>query len=198
MSKHLDLGCGRIPRNPYGATELYGVDIRTGLAPEIPATIVAANLALEPIPFPDDSFESVSAYDFLEHVPRVALDFSSNTSVFPFVRLMNEIWRVLKPEGRLYAVTPAFPSEKALRDPTHVNLITAKTHRYFTAQEPLGRMYGFDGAFRVIRHAWVHPRGDYEPARPGLVRLLRNLGERMAGEQSHLIWEFAAVKPRSG
>ena len=28
MNKHLDLGCGRFPRNPLNQTELFGVDIR--------------------------------------------------------------------------------------------------------------------------------------------------------------------------
>jgi len=27
MSKHLDLGCGTVPRNPYGRDELFGVDL---------------------------------------------------------------------------------------------------------------------------------------------------------------------------
>ena len=27
MSKHLDLGCGRFPRNPLNQSELFGVDI---------------------------------------------------------------------------------------------------------------------------------------------------------------------------
>ena len=29
------------------------------------------DLVVDPIPFPDDSFEYVTAYDFLEHIPRL-------------------------------------------------------------------------------------------------------------------------------
>ena len=29
-----------------------------------------ANLSIDPIPHPDSSFDSISAFDFLEHVPR--------------------------------------------------------------------------------------------------------------------------------
>ncbi len=195
MNRHLDLGCGLAPKNPYHASELYGIDIRARDANTVNATVVGANLAIEPIPFPDNHFDSVSAYDFFEHVPRVALDFSAKTSSFPFIQLMNEIWRVLKPDGLMYAVTPAFPNEKALRDPTHVNIITSKTHRYFTAPYLLGKMYGFNGTFKVIRQQWIHPRAEYEPQSPPILHRLRNLGERLVGEQSHLLWEFSAVKP---
>ncbi|WP_151448376.1 methyltransferase domain-containing protein [Lacisediminimonas profundi] len=191
---HLDLGCGLKPKNPYGYETLFGIDIRAREADPSGATVIGANLATQPIPFADDSFDSVSAYDFFEHIPRVALDYASNTSRFPFVELMSEIWRVLKPDGLLYAITPAFPSEKALRDPTHVNIITRKTHRYFTQPDVLGRMYGFKGQFQLVRQAWVHPRDAYEPMNPGIGRRLRNLTERLSGEQSHLIWELKAVK----
>lgn len=196
IKKHLDLGCGPVPKNPYGCEALYGIDIRAGETAGSKSIILGANLAIEPIPFPDNHFDSVSAYDFFEHVPRVALDYNSKLSHFPFIELMNEIWRVLKPDGRLYAITPAFPNEKALRDPTHVNIITAKTHRYFTAPQVLGKMYGFEGEFQKIRQAWIHPRDEYEPPHPGLLRMLRNLSEKLTGEQSHLLWEFSASKPK--
>ena len=68
MTRHLDLGCGPVPRNPYRRDELFGVDL-SGSTDSGP--IRRANLVMQAIPFGDDSFESVSAYDFLEHVPRV-------------------------------------------------------------------------------------------------------------------------------
>ncbi len=194
MRTHLDLGCGLSPKNPFGYDNLYGIDIRASEEEKSNATIVTANLAVEPIPFPDSYFNSVSAYDFFEHIPRVALDFNTKSSRFPFVELMNEIWRVLKPNGILYSVTPAFPSEKAFRDPTHVNIITKKTHRYFTSPDFLARMYGFHGNFNLLRQAWVHPRDLYKPKTSNLAELLRDMGKRLMGEQSHLIWEFEAKK----
>ena len=194
MRKHLDLGCGLTPKNPYDYEALYGIDLRAHEAKAGNAIVLGANLAMEAIPFPDNHFDAVSAYDFFEHIPRVALDYRSNTSKFPFVDLMSEIWRVLKPDGLLYAITPAFPNEKALRDPTHVNIITVKTHRYFTAPHLMARMYGFKGSFALVRQAWVHPRGIYEPNNPGLARRIKSLGEKIIGEQSHLIWEFSAIK----
>lgn len=67
MTKTLDLGSGPNPNNPYSADEVFGVDIRDDLGDNI----VAADLALGGIPFDNDSFEYVTAFQFIEHVPRV-------------------------------------------------------------------------------------------------------------------------------
>ncbi|MEY4884593.1 MAG: hypothetical protein RIS34_2447 [Pseudomonadota bacterium] len=195
VRRHLDLGCGIKPRNPYDCPELYGIDIRDGLSAPGVVRIVAANLSVQSIPFADSHFDSLSAYDFLEHVPRAALDYSSGTTHFPFVALMNEVWRVLKPGGTFYAVTPAYPHEKAFRDPTHVNVLAAKSHRYFTGPHLLGQMYGFTGEFRLIRQVRINPRGDYEPRYPGAARHLLRLLDGLVGRRSHLVWEMQAVKP---
>ena len=193
--KHLDLGCGARPKNPYNHEELYGIDIRSDLVDNGVCQVAVANLITGPIPFADNSFDSVSAYDFIEHIPRLAVDYASGTTRFPFIELMNEIWRVLKPDGMLYAVTPAFPDEKAFRDPTHVNVITKKTHRYFTEPYLMGEMYGFVGSFKVKRHCWIYPRGDYEPNPGGMGRMFQRLCDKLTMQQSHLIWEFLANKP---
>lgn len=190
-ASHLDLGCGERPKNPYGHPKLFGVDIRAGLHAPGVDRIEAANLSSEPIPFSDNQFDSVSAYDFLEHVPRVSLNAQGQTH-FPFIKLMDEIWRVLKPGGMLYAITPAYPHEKAFRDPTHVNIIAAKTYRYFTRPHLQARMYGFEGTFDLQRQVRLHPRGAYEP--PGLARAMLRQLDGVVGKRSHLLWELKAVK----
>lgn len=190
-ASHLDLGCGLRPKNPYGHAKVFGVDIRAGLQSPGVERIEAANLSCQPIPFPSNYFNSVSAYDFLEHVPRVHIDANGQTQ-FPFVQLMNEIWRVLKPSGMLYAVTPAFPHEKAFRDPTHVNIITKKTHRYFTRPGLEAAMYGFTGDFALHRQVRIHPRGAYEPK--GFSQALLRQLDGWVGKRSHLVWELQALK----
>lgn len=209
--RHLDLGCGKFPRNPYGRRELCGIDLRPA-----PAGVAfehrVANLVLEPIPYPDSSFASVSAYDFIEHVPRLLPTADGRETMFPFIRLMNEIWRVLAPGGRFYALTPAFPHPEAFTDPTHVNIITHKTHEYFSGEQPLGRMYGFNGHFKVLRVEWVdapyafsaiadspenrkRPTGTKRLA--GMVRgFFRRLRGKPAERKVYLLWEFEAAKPR--
>ena len=60
IERHLDLGCGARPRNPYGRRDLYGVDLYRPRT-DVDFEFAAANLALEPIPFASDLFGSVSS-----------------------------------------------------------------------------------------------------------------------------------------
>jgi SAM-dependent methyltransferase len=194
-TRHLDLGCGATPRNPYGCDELHIVDVVE--SPGIEATrLRIANLSIEPIPHQSSSFDSVSAFDFLEHVPRVLTTADGRSTRFPFIELMNEIHRVLAPGGRLYALTPAYPSGEAFQDPTHVNFITDQTWRYFCGEPPEGRGYGFTGQFRLIRNE----RALYPEAFTPLVpvnwrRRYRRWRLLRTGRLSHILWEFASVKP---
>lgn len=208
---HLDLGCGKFPRNPYARGTLCGVDIRA-LEGNEAFDYRIANLSLDPIPWPNDSFGSVSAFDFIEHVPRVLPDGEGGTR-FPFIELMNEAWRVLAPGGLFYALTPAFPHAAAFTDPTHVNIITAQTHEYFCGDSPLGRMYGFRGRFAPQRVHWTHPADAYgaipgspdnRAPRSGSQRAaaaLRTLSRRLRGldvdereGNVYLLWELKALK----
>ncbi|PXW94790.1 methyltransferase family protein [Sphaerotilus hippei] len=215
--RHLDLGCGRCPRNPYGRRQLCGVDLQALDPADLPDPSIqyrVANLVLHPIPWPDHSFASVSAFDFIEHVPRLIVTPSGTSTLFPFVRLMDEVWRVLAPGGRFYAITPTYPSIEAFQDPTHVNIITERTHAYFCGEQPMARMYGFAGRFSVRRAEWVDPsqhtsaRPDDSPPEPPepvswprrcahRIRdsLRRARGRPVRGPHAWFLWELEAVKP---
>jgi SAM-dependent methyltransferase len=148
-TKTLDLGCGVMPRNPYKCAETYGVDIRD----DLPNNIKSADLAVEKIPYPDDFFNVVTAFDFIEHVPRII--YNPNRR-FCFVELMNEIYRVLQPNGIFLSYTPAFPHDAVFRDPTHVNIITVETFPlYFDAKYKMAGMYGFRGNFEIVSQKWA-------------------------------------------
>jgi SAM-dependent methyltransferase len=143
----LDLGCGPEPRNPFEAQSVHGIDIRADGA----RGIRDADLAVEPIPHPDARFEFVTAFDFLEHVPRVLY---LPQRRFPFVVLMNEIWRVLKPGGYFLSSTPMVPFPWAFGDPTHVNPVAYDTFStYFDDRNRGAAMYGFHGSFQIVRQA---------------------------------------------
>lgn len=147
MTKSLDLGCGLKPKNPFKADELYGIDIR-----ESDERVLIADLAVESIPFESDFFDYCSAFDFIEHIPRIIY---APARKFCFVDLMSEIYRVLKPGGKFLSFTPAFPAPAAWRDPTHVNIITADTFPlYFDNKNCLAKMYGFKGGFEIERQQW--------------------------------------------
>jgi SAM-dependent methyltransferase len=196
-SRHLDIGCGAVPRNPYGRSETYGVDLVVPPGFE-PARFRRANLTIEPIPYDDSSFDSVSAFDFLEHVPRLLPTADGRSTRFPFIELMDEIHRVLRPGGLLYALTPAFPYPEAFVDPTHVNQISFGTCKYFCNPEPLARMYGYRGAFELLRNEWAQfPEALTASPALGWRRRLRRWRKRQRGQVSHLIWELACVKPEA-
>ncbi len=151
MTKALDIGCGLAPKNIFNAVEVYGVDVRD----DADANIVKADLVIEPIPFPDQMFEYVTAHDFLEHVPRVIY---APTRRNAFVEVMNEVWRVLKPGGHFLSFTPAYPQPAAFRDPTHVNIITEETFPlYFDDTYRWATAYGFKGSFQVVSQEWRGP-----------------------------------------
>jgi SAM-dependent methyltransferase len=191
-TRHLDLGCGPVPRNPYQQDELFGVDIApTENSSQI--IIRQANLTLQAIPFPDHYFDSLSAFDFLEHVPRVLPTPDGLSTRFPFIELMNEIHRVLRPGGILYALTPCYPAYEAFQDPTHVNIMTEKTHLYFTGEKPLGRMYGFSGQFEARKVEWVVHKDALTPLIPlNLSQQFRRMNYKLKNKFTHIAWEFIA------
>lgn len=142
-SASLDLGCGESPRNPFNTKQVYGLDIRENLE----KNIRYADLAVEALPFSDNMFDFVTAYDFLEHIPRVIY---LPERRFPFIQLMNEVYRVLKPGGIFFSRTPFYPISSAFTDPTHVNVITADTFpMYFDDKHTWAKMYGFSGKFKL-------------------------------------------------
>lgn len=164
-STTLDLGSGPDPRNPFRAETVFGVDIVDFGA----ENVRVADLARDPIPFPDNSMDYITAFDFLEHIPR--LIYIGTIRRAPFIEVMNEVHRVLRPGGVFHAQTPAFPRAEAFSDPTHVNTITEGTAAYFT--DPftmqLSKAYGFVGEFALLDQYW-----DSEA-------------------YYHLVWQFKAI-----
>lgn len=194
-TKHLDLGCGIAPRNPFRYQELYGCDIRDidESAVKLDFVYKKANLIQEPIPFPDQYFNSVSAFDFIEHMPRQFLG-AQGALINPFVTLMSEIHRVLIPGGRLIAITPAYPRPEAFQDPTHVNIITERTHTYFVGDNPYASIYGFKGKFEIVNIYWSAPKNAHNLLEPRWRKTIRNVEHRFFKEGlSHILWDLKAV-----
>ena len=105
----------------------------------------------EPWPFEADSFDEVHAYEVLEHLGRQG-DYRS------FFRDFGEIYRVLKPGGRLFATCPSRSSEWAWGDPSHTRLIQPE-HLVFLSQDEYAKQIGVT-AMTDFRWLW---KGDFEP-----------------------------------
>jgi SAM-dependent methyltransferase len=142
-SSTLDIGCGNIPRNPFSADKTFGIDIRENKE----KGIKFADLSVQSIPYEDAKFDFITAYDFLEHIPKVLYAPSLR---FPFVELMNEVYRTLKIGGIFFSHTPIHPFSLSYSDPTHVNVLTDQTFPLYFDDKIIGaKIYGFNGAFSV-------------------------------------------------
>lgn len=151
LNTALDLGCGKTPRNPFGAIRSQGIDLVAHESEDI----IACDLSTSGIPFAANSFDAITAFDFIEHIPRVAV--TDRGTRFPFIDLMSEIFRVLKPEGFFFSSTPAYPCKEAFQDPTHINIITEDTFPLYFCNETWARIYGFQGSFLFIAQEWCRP-----------------------------------------
>ena len=92
------------------------------------------DITLTPWPFEAGYFRGVKAHHILEHIERKFL-----------VPVMNEIWRILEPEGRCWLELPLFPTEDAIADPTHVSFFVSATFDYFVKDglfEEQRQLYG--------------------------------------------------------
>jgi len=108
----LDIACGTVKENGY-----LGVDKSTESNADIIHDLTKG------MPFCNNSAIEVRAYNFFEHL--------TNDQ---FIDLMWEIWRVLKPGGKVKFLVPHGLSETQIKDPTHRhNGFCEKTFTYFEA-----------------------------------------------------------------
>ncbi len=148
--KSLDLGSGPEPRNPFDATDVVGVDIRSYEM----HNVVYGDIASGALPFESEMFDYVTAYDVLEHIHRVTIS-SNGKQAFPLVMLMNEVFRVLKPGGIFFNIQPCYPMKEAFQDPTHVNIMTEDTIKLYFCDQAWARIYGYEGSFTMLEDGWI-------------------------------------------
>ena len=115
-------------------TDPRALDLGAGNAQHLPGAIrLDASLAVQPhvvadlnegLPFRDASFDTVGAYDVVEHVADL-------------VALVEEVHRVLAPGGVFLVTTPHFSSANAYTDPTHRRALGLRSFDYFGEGHPL-------------------------------------------------------------
>lgn len=151
----IDLGGGGNPQPGF-----VNIDIR-----DLPSVHVVHNLELFPWPLPDECANLVMASHLLEHINptppnaittalvKLLLDKKVITQaevdkyigeIAPgplFMRLMDEVWRILKPGGQFMAAFPYAGSPGFWQDPTHINGITEHTLAYFDPFEAGGYLF---------------------------------------------------------
>lgn len=113
----LDIGCGGSKQPGW-----VGMDIR-----EMPGVDIVHDVEAYPWPLPDDCVLTAMASHLVEHI---------NPARFGFINFMNEVWRVMKPDGEFMIAVPHGRSSGYLQDPTHCNPCNEATWAYFDPLEP--------------------------------------------------------------
>lgn len=159
MNRLLDLGCGAfdfehtIKGFKEEVDEIYGIDLQDFGNPHIKV----CDIVTDPFPFPDNYFTYVRAHNILEHIPKLIYYPKRR---YPFVEVMNEIHRVLVPDGKCEILVPVHPNISSFTDPTHVSHITLNTITgYFCIEgrylfEYCQAHYGYKGTFSVWEINW--------------------------------------------
>lgn len=104
-------------------------------------TDIVHNLEQFPWPFENDSVDEIISNNLFEHLPNL-------------VRTMEEIHRILKPNGLLKIAVPYYKHILAFTDPTHVRFFTKNTMDYFTYEGHYSKYNYFSKArFRIVHLA---------------------------------------------
>ena len=113
----LDIGCGENKNEGF-----VGMDMRP-----LDGVDIVWDVEEFPWPLPDNSVTMATASHLVEHI---------NPHKGGFIRFMDEVWRVLIPDGQFAIVCPHGYSSGYLQDPTHCNQLSEASWAYFDPLEP--------------------------------------------------------------
>lgn len=118
----IDLGGGGNPQPGF-----INVDIR-----DLPGVDIVQDLQKFPWKIPSECASLVMASHLVEHI---------NPADGIFLKFMDEVWRLLKPDGKFMIATPYAGSPGYWQDPTHCNGCNEATWAYFDPLEAGGYLY---------------------------------------------------------
>ena len=129
----LDIGCGEGKQPNW-----IGMDLR-----KVKGVDVVHDVQKFPYPFKDNACFQILLSHLWEHIePKFR------------ITMMNELWRIMKPEGQLLIAVPYYLSFGACQDPTHYTCPNEATFTYFDPAYPLWHIYK--------SKPWKLVRNDYQ------------------------------------
>lgn len=147
------LGCGHSREKKVKLNDdskefkhLITLDINESTNPD-----VVHDLSVYPWPFQDESFDEIHAYEILEHL-------GSQGDYKSFFQTFNEIYRILKPKGRLYGSTPQWHGMWAWSDPGHTRIISEGSLMFLSKSS-----YGKEGSPMTDYLGMGLVKCDFEP-----------------------------------
>jgi SAM-dependent methyltransferase len=129
MKKELLIGCGsdHIKRMASDGTSTWDnlttLDYNSEHKPD-----VVWDLMTLPLPFKDEEFDEIHAYEVLEHLGQQG-DYKL------FFAQFSEFWRLLKPNGHFLATCPSRNSVWAWGDPSHTRIIQLEQLVFLSQEE---------------------------------------------------------------
>lgn len=178
----LDLGCGA--RKVPGA---FGIDIVS-----LPGVDLVHDLEAAPYPLPESYADAIYLNHVLEHFEDP-------------LPILEEVWRIARPRGRVFIRTPHYSGTYAWIDPTHHRVFSSQSFHYFGEN---GYSYYTSARFHVehvrlkyfmIEESWPWPHRAWGRAVQWFLDRHPTFGERflsyLVGGIDELQVTIAAVKP---
>jgi SAM-dependent methyltransferase len=162
LNKKLNLGAGREIENGFINHDIAALtDID-----------VVHDLNIYPWPWDDDSIDYILMQDVLEHLDDI-------------VKPINELYRILKPGGRVKIRVPYWNSWCAYADPTHKRYFHEYTFHFFDVNSPwfINRGYYTESSFEIIDEALILAPGHpyFHIPKLGLIYIRNSILRRVVG-----------------
>lgn len=154
---------------------------------DLPGVAIVHDLDSIPWPFESNSFDVIFAHSVFEHLDDQ-------------VAIMQEMWRILKPKGRIVIAVPYFRCPDAFTDSTHRHFFTTRSMDYYIEGKTLSN-YEYSNKKFIQKGFWF---GWPQVSRNPLVQVFKwFIGKYPRFYDSHLsllfpmkilIWELEVIK----